>query len=187
LFAVPALIAALILLLAALPAAAETRPSRAEITRGEYLVGLLACARCHTEGYFTHNYATGPELAGSRIGIAYTEFFDEDEQPGLVFAGNLTPDPETGLGAWSRDDIMRALQTGTGRDGHQRLPVMPWPNYATLERADLRAIASYLKSLPPVTRPIPARTEPGGPPQHTYVRFGIYIFEPFDPVPPASR
>jgi len=166
------------LLVLPLMAGAETRTTRADRERGEYLVNLLACGRCHTEGYLTGNTATGPALAGSRVGIAYSDAPIEDEQPGLVFASNLTNDSVNGIGGWSRDDIVRALTTGVGTDGHQRLPVMPWPNYGALSRSDLNVIVGYLKSLLPVDRSIPARTEAGGPPEHPYVRFGIYLFEP---------
>jgi mono/diheme cytochrome c family protein len=147
--------------------------------RGEYLVNLLGCGRCHTEGYLLGNNPTGPHLAGSRVGIAYTDR-DDGGAPGLVFAPNLTPDDQTGLGTWSRRDIVRALITGVGTDGHQRLPVMPWPNYAALTDADLLAVASYLQSLPAVKRQIPDTTAAGAPVAHPYVRFGIYVFTPFD-------
>lgn len=120
--------------------------------------------------------------AGSRVGIAYTDA-EEGEHPGLVFAPNLTSDDATGLGRWSVRDIRRTLMTGVGRDGHQRLTVMPWPNYGALTDADLEAIAHYLKSLPAIRREIPAVTQPGDPPQHPYVRFGIYVFTPFEEDP----
>jgi cytochrome c553 len=159
-------------------AAAAPRPDKAEVERGEYLVNLLACGRCHTEGYLTGQTPSGPLLAGSRIGIAYSGYEGTDEKPGLVFARNLTPDPTTGLGRWNRDELVRVLRTGIGKDGHQNLPVMPSANYATLKQDDLRAIAAYLQSLPPVERAIPERTLPGSTPEHPYVRFGIYLFEP---------
>jgi len=168
----------LALLLTALPSHAEKRASRATIERGEYLVNLLACGRCHTEGYLTGQTATGPLLAGSLIGIAWSGFTGEEDMPGLVFATNLTPDPETGIGTWRRADLVRAMRTGVSKDGHQNLPVMPWANYASLSDRDLDAIAAYLHSLPPVSRAIPPRTEPGTLPRHSYVRFGIYLFEP---------
>jgi hypothetical protein len=155
------------------------------VARGEYLVNLLGCARCHTEGYLLGDGLIGPELAGSQIGIAYAGA-DDELRPGLVFAGNLTPDKETGLGAWTRRDIMRALTTGVGVDGHQRLPVMPWPNYGALSDRDLGAIADYLKSIPAVRRPIPDTTVPGDPVVHPYVRFGIFVFTPVDEPPEAS-
>jgi cytochrome c553 len=152
---------------------------RAEtVARGEYLVGLLGCGRCHTEGYLTGTEPTGPELAGSTIGIAWSGLEGAAERPGLVFPRNLTPDKTTGLGDWREADIVRAMRTGVSKDGHQNLPVMPSANYAMLELDDLRAIAAFLKSLPPVERAIPARTEPGSEPLHAYVRFGIYRFSP---------
>jgi mono/diheme cytochrome c family protein len=164
-------------LLLSLPGAAAARDRAAE--RGEYLVNLLGCGRCHTEGYLTGDAAAGPHLAGSRVGIAYTGD-EEGLHPGLVFAPNLTPDDDTGLGRWRERDIVRALITGVGTDGHQRLPVMPWPNYGALSDADLGAIARYLKSLPAVRNPIPARTVPADQVEHTYVRFGIFVFTPFE-------
>jgi mono/diheme cytochrome c family protein len=170
-----------VILLLACPAfasAAEPQPDATDVARGEYLVKILACGRCHTEGYLTGQNATGPHLAGSMIGIAYSGYQGENDQPGIVFPRNLTPDPETGIGSWSKDDIVRALTTGMSPGGHQNLPVMPSANYATLDAADLQAIAAYLKSIPAVSRKIPARTAPGAPPEHRYVRFGIYVFDP---------
>lgn len=174
---------ALLGLLASLAGACSTSTGAPEqaapdpVERGEYLVRLLGCGRCHTEGYLLGMAASGPYLAGSRIGIAYSGA-DDEPNPGLVFASNLTPDRATGLGAWSERDIVRALTTGVGTDGHQRLPVMPWPNYRALSDADLSAIAVYLKSLAPVRHRIPDTTAPGDPVDHPYVRFGIYVFEP---------
>jgi cytochrome c553 len=159
------------------PILAEAQDRR--VARGEYLVNLLGCGRCHTEGYLTGDAASGPHLAGSRVGIAYTGN-DDTEHPGLVFAPNLTPDDATGLGRWSERDIVRALITGVGTDGHQRLPVMPWPNYGALSDDDLYAIARYLKRLPAAHYPVPARTLPADTVDHTYVRFGIFVFTPFD-------
>ena len=157
-----------------------------EVSRGEYLVNLLGCGRCHTEGYLLGDEAYGPHLAGSQVGIAYAGG-EDGTPPGLVFAPNLTSDDETGLGTWTRRDIVRALVTGVGTDGHQRLPVMPWPNYAALNDNDLRAVAAYLKSLPAVKRPIPEATAPGDPVEHPYVRFGIFVFTPFEDEKPVEE
>lgn len=175
--------ATLLVLWLALPLAAQAADEM--VARGEYLVNLLGCGRCHTEGYLAGNAPTGPHLAGSRVGIAYTDTRG-DEHPGLVFAPNLTPDDATGLGTWSVRDITRALITGVGTDGHQRLPVMPWPNYGALTDGDLEAIARYLKSLAPVRRQIPDITAPGAKPAHPYVRFGVYVFAPFEETPEAA-
>lgn len=155
----------------------DQRTASADVDRGEYMVNLLACGRCHTEGYLRGNEAQAPALAGSRVGIAYTPD-RADVPPGLAFAGNLTSDQETGLGSWTEDEIIRAMTSGVGKYGHRRLPVMPWPNYTALTQDDLSAIARYLKRLPAVSRQIPESTSEGQPSDQPYVRFGLYTFDP---------
>jgi mono/diheme cytochrome c family protein len=121
---------------------------KSQIERGKYLVALGGCGDCHTPGYFLGKPDSKRELGGSEVGF---------EIPGLgVFYGpNLTPDKETGLGAWSLADIVKALQTGVRPDGRGLVPVMPWPALAKLTPADAQAIAAYLKSLPPVKNKVP--------------------------------
>jgi hypothetical protein len=79
------------------------------------------------------------------------------EIPGLgVFHGpNLTPDKETGLGNWSKAQIVTALQKGTRPDGRVLAPIMPWKAFAKLTKSDANAIAAYLKSLKPVSNKVP--------------------------------
>ena len=161
-------------------------PARADadsVARGAYLVSLLGCGRCHTEGYLTSDSAAGPHLAGSRIGIAYTAYHEDESTPGVVFAPNLTPDPDTGIGGWRRRDIVRAMTFGIGSDRHERLMVMPWPNYNVLTQDDLNAVADYLLSLDPVRREIPDPIPEGDAIDQPYVRFGVYLFEPAPAAP----
>ena len=98
--------------------------------------------------------------------------------PGVVFAPNLTPDAETGLGEWTRRDIAAAIQTGVDHNGGRLRLVMPWANYSVLTERDTLAIAAYLRSLDPVSNrvpdPVPAGARSGSP----YVRFGVYLFSP---------
>ena len=165
--------------LLALAAAPAVPASDSEtVAKGQYLVTLLGCGRCHTEGYLTGNQPTGPHLGGSRIGIAYTAYSMDDTQPGVVFAGNLTPDEETGLGSWSEDEIVQAMTVGVAKSGHERLTVMPWTNYEALKKKDVRAIARYLKSLSPVRWPVPEAIPEGEKIDQPYVRFGVYKFYP---------
>src|SRR5262245_1800532 len=94
------------LVLWAWEALVETRVAdRQQIARSKYLVTLGGCTDCHTPGHFLGKPDMTRELGGSEVGF---------EIPGLgVFYGpNLTPDKETGLGTWSEDDIVKALQTG---------------------------------------------------------------------------
>jgi mono/diheme cytochrome c family protein len=151
----------------------HARADSAQIERGEYLVNLLSCGSCHTDGMLTFQ-APGAPLAGSTTGIAYTD----GERPGMIFPRNLTPDPESGLGGWSEQDIVRVLQSGVKPGGHQILPVMPWPGYAFLLEGDSKAIAAYLKSLEPVRSNVPENVSPGQTSRHPYVRYSIFVFQP---------
>jgi mono/diheme cytochrome c family protein len=116
--------------------------------RGQYLVTLGGCNDCHTPGYFFGKPDAARFLGGSEVGF---------EIPGLgVFHGpNLTPDPETGLGAWSLDQIATAITKGKRPDGRELAPIMPWHAFASLTAQDVRAIAVYLKTLPPVKNKVP--------------------------------
>ena len=59
---------------------------------------------------------------------------------GTVYAPNLTPDSQTGLGQWSASDFWRALHNGRSRDGRLLYPVFPYPNYTRVVRADSDAM-----------------------------------------------
>jgi mono/diheme cytochrome c family protein len=128
------------------PAQAQT--SRTEIARGKYLVNFGGCIDCHTPGYFLGKPDMEHALSGSEVGF---------EIPGLgVFHGpNLTPDKATGLGNWSKAQIVTALQKGTRPDGRVLAPIMPWKAFANLTSRDVNAIAAYLKSLKPVSNKVP--------------------------------
>jgi mono/diheme cytochrome c family protein len=122
--------------------------SKRVIERGKYLVTLGGCLDCHTPGYFFGKPDMARYLGGSDVGF---------EIPGLgVFvAPNLTPDADTGLGKWTEEEIVTALQTGKRPDGRELAPIMPWRAFANLTKSDARAIAVYLKNLKPVSHKVP--------------------------------
>ena len=68
---------------------------------------------------------------------------------------NLTPDNETGLGNWTKDQIATAIQTGVRPDGRVLAPMMPWRAYARLTKSDAAAIVEYLRSLPRISHKVP--------------------------------
>jgi mono/diheme cytochrome c family protein len=146
----------------------------ATLERGQYLVELLSCAACHTDGQLINDPDANRYLAGSSIGIAYSNH----EQPGVVFPSNLTPDPDTGIGRWTAEQITRNIQYGIDKHGRQQLPVMPWPGYAHMAIEDAQAITAYLMSLPPVKHEVPADVAPNQPSTAPYVRYGVYVFYP---------
>lgn len=122
-------------------------PRDEQVARGKYLVNFGGCMDCHTPGYFFGQPDMSRYLGGSDVGF---------EIPGLgVFHGrNLTPDKETGIGNWTSDDIVTAIQTGIRPDGRQLAPIMPWMAFSKLSKDDAYAIAAYLKSLPPVNNKV---------------------------------
>ena len=76
---------------------------------------------------------------------------------GTVYAANLTPDRETGLGAWTETLFIQTLRSGRHLGaGRPILPPMPWQGIRQQSDADLRAMFAYLRSLPPIHNPVPA-------------------------------
>lgn len=105
--------------------------------RGAYLARVGHCAGCHTA-------PGGPPLAGGRP--VATPF-------GSVPAANLTPDPATGLGGWTVDDLARALRHGRRPDGRLIHPVCPTEAFALLDPADVAALHAHLQAQAPVVQP----------------------------------
>lgn len=144
-----------------------------QLARGQYLVGLLGCGSCHTNGALVGTPNMQQLMAGSDTGIAWSNPL-ANRNPGIVYPANLTPDIETGIGSWSVQDIVRMVQTGFSKHGGQTLPVMPWPSYANIHAEDATAIAAYLKSLPAVKHRVPANVGQGERARSPYVHFGVY-------------
>jgi mono/diheme cytochrome c family protein len=119
-----------------------------QIERGRYLVTLGGCNDCHTPGYFLRKPDPSRRLAGSDVGL-------EIPGAGIFVGSNLTTDRDTGLGNWTREDIITAIQTGIRPDGRILAPIMPWRAFAGLTRSDAGAIADYLISLPPISQKVP--------------------------------
>jgi hypothetical protein len=65
-------------------------------------------------------------------------------------AANITSDSTAGIGAWSDQDVGRAITTGIARDGHTLKPPMAFGYYAGLKAADLADIIAYLRTVPPL-------------------------------------
>jgi len=159
------------------PAAGASDYPADSVNHGRYLVDVLGCGNCHTDGALVGEPDADRPLAGSRVGIAVSDPM-QIGKPGVVYPPNLTPDPETGIGEWSLEDIVAMLQSGVDRHGSQALPVMPWLTYGKLQAEDANAIAMYLKSLPPVSHQVPPNVRPGHRARTPYVHFGVYRSQP---------
>jgi mono/diheme cytochrome c family protein len=131
-----------------------SQETRDEVARGEYLVKFGGCIDCHTPGYFFGKPDMARALGGSEVGFEIPDL-------GVFYGPNLTPDKETGLGAWTKEQIVAALQKGTRPDGRLLAPIMPWKAFANLTKGDADAIAAYLMSLPPLRHKVPGPFGPG--------------------------
>jgi hypothetical protein len=151
---------------------------KAMIERGLYLVTLGGCNDCHTPKKMTPNGPAVDEAwrlsghpANEKLPEVPPNIFGKDKWGaitnnnltgwvgpwGTSYSSNLSPDPETGTGAWNEELFIRILRTGkfmgAGRD---ILPPMPWYDFAKLTDADLKAMFAYLKSLKPIKNQVPA-------------------------------
>jgi mono/diheme cytochrome c family protein len=120
------------------PARAEP-PAAAAIARGKALVDAGDCFSCHTGD------AAKPFAGGKRIETPF----------GAITSPNLTPDRDTGIGAWSDDDFYRALHQGIAPNGSRYYPAFPYPNFTKLSRDDVLAIKAWLATLKPVSNKPP--------------------------------
>lgn len=106
----------------------------ATIARGEQLAAIGNCAVCHTQD-------GGAVNAGGRA--LETPF-------GTIHTTNITPDVETGIGAWSYPAFARAMREGIHRDGRHLYPAFPYNHFAKTTDADLQALYAYLMAQPAV-------------------------------------
>jgi nicotinate dehydrogenase subunit B len=116
--------------------------SAATIARGQQLAALGDCAVCHT-------VANSAVNAGGRA--IETPF-------GIIFSTNITPDVETGIGAWSYPAFERAMREGIHRDGRHLYPAFPYTHFAATSDADLQALYAYLMAQPAARADVPKNT-----------------------------
>ena len=111
-----------------------TLASADAVKRGEYLARAADCLVCHTQ----------PGSQAYAGGLAIPLPF------GTLYTTNITPDKETGIGDYSDQDFLNAVQRGIRKDGTRLYPAMPYPSYTFMTDADALAIKAYLFSLAPV-------------------------------------
>lgn len=118
----------------------QVDPKQVQIEKGEYLFRASGCQSCHTaEG--------GKFLAGGRA-------FHIKKQ-GTIYSSNITPDKETGIGNYTDEEFVSALQDGVGYKGKHLYPVMPYPAYSLMSRDEILAIKAYLDQEPAIKNKVP--------------------------------
>jgi mono/diheme cytochrome c family protein len=116
-----------------------------QVERGRYLATAADCTGCHTIPGGHQPFAGGRPIE--------TPF-------GSITTPNITPDRDTGIGAWSDDAFDAALRKGVRPDGSRLYPAMPYPSYTRMSREDVIAIRAYLNTLPPVRNSVVVNTLP---------------------------
>jgi mono/diheme cytochrome c family protein len=123
----------------AIPVAAQSIATPAAddalVQRGAYLAKVGDCVACHSA-------PRGKPFAGGLPMITPV---------GTIYATNITPDPNTGIGRYAEEDFARALRKGVAKDGHNLYPAMPYPSYAKVNDDDMRALYAYfMRGVAPV-------------------------------------
>ncbi len=130
----------------------EVTPARLE--RGRYLAeNVMGCIECHTPAKDTPTIPerTGPPGSG-RVFVEQGNF--------RVVALNITPDPETGLGKWTDDEIARAIREGVDKNGRTLFPIMPYQEFRSISDEDIASVVVYVRTLPAVRHVLPATSVP---------------------------
>jgi mono/diheme cytochrome c family protein len=138
------------------------------VQHGAALAAIGDCYGCHTT-------RDGAPFAG---GVGMHSPF------GTIYSSNITPDTETGIGAWTEDAFRRALRQGVRRDGAHLYPAFPYDRFAGVSDDDARALYAYLMTRTPA-RSTPPRNELVFP---FNVRLGIELWKAlYLRAPPAAR
>jgi mono/diheme cytochrome c family protein len=130
-------ILALLLPLTGLESAWAQAPAGGDlVARGKYVFGAAGGCGCHTE-------KDRPVNSGGR---------KYDGPFGTVYSSNITPDLQTGIGDWTDEQIITAIRLGRRPNGERLIPVHPYPVFNGMAEEDLRALVTFLRSVPAVNR-----------------------------------
>ena len=122
------------------PPGADASYDQTLVAKGAWLAAIGNCNTCHTA-------SNGRTFAGGRP--LTTPF-------GTIYATNITPDRETGIGSWSPSDFLRAMHQGVDRDGRDLYPAFPYDHFTHVTDEDVDAIYAFLMTRDPVRAQTPA-------------------------------
>jgi cytochrome c553 len=131
-------------------------PTPARLERGKYLTstGQAPCVLCHSPMQTT---------GGGLSPVPGLEFSGRNwapEQAPFATAKNLTPDPETGIGTYTDDQLARSIREGITHDGRTMFPIMPYDKFRAMTDEDLASIVVFLRSLKPIRHEMPPTAVP---------------------------
>ncbi len=117
-----------------------TAADSAAIERGRYVAIASDCTACHTMPE-----SKLPLAGGYKISTPF----------GGIYASNITPDTETGIGSWTERDFFRAVRHGKGKEGEHLYPAMPYNAYVKLTDQDMHDLWMYMRSVKPIHYQVP--------------------------------
>lgn len=135
------------------------------VARGRYIATAIQGCGCHTREKRSGGkdemwyYAGSPNPAPPFGPPANTGWSSPRWKK--IYAKNITPDPETGIGKWSEADFIRAMKTGVTPDGRVLDAQMPWAAFQKITDRDLKSLWSYLKTVKPLKN-VPPQNIPAG-------------------------
>lgn len=161
-------------------ASAPKRDAKAEVEHGKFIVSTAGCHDCHTPLTMGPN---GPAPDMSRALSGHPASLQMPPAPqlppgpwlvtvsatntawagpwGVSFTANLTPDKETGLGTWTRQNFVDTLRNGRHMGaGRPLLPPMPVATFSNFSDDDLGAVFAYLQTIPAVSNKVPTALPP---------------------------
>jgi len=125
------------------------------IARGEYLARHVAgCIDCHSQRDLTKFSA--PVIPGTEGGGGFA-FVPGYQLPGTFYGKNITPDPETGIGNWTDEEVLRAMTQGISKHGDTLFPLMPYPSFNHMAKDDLMSIIAFIRTLKPIKNKVQPR------------------------------
>ena len=143
------------------PPSARGETEAEMIARGRYIATAIQGCGCHTreksDGGKDENwhYAGSPNPAPPASPPANAGWSSPRWKK--IYASNITPDPETGIGKWTEADFLRAMRTGIMPDGRVLDAQMPWQSFQKVTDRDLKSLWAYLNTIKPIKNTPPKR------------------------------
>ena len=109
----------------------------------------MVCMDCHS---MRNPSEFSMPMVDATLGKGGQQFDKSEGFPGVYFSANITP---AGIGSWTDGEIYRAITTGVRKSGKAIFPVMPYHLYGQADPEDIKAVISYLRSIPAIEHAVP--------------------------------